>query len=104
MQDKHLASVKNKESLSQGINAEVDFCEALHKKSIEEVIELKIGRFFDQVAGFYPDNLHELFMKKMEKPLISQVLKRVGGKQVQAAEILGINRNTLRKKMKIYGL
>jgi Fis family transcriptional regulator len=40
----------------------------------------------------------------VEKPLLVQILRRVGGNQVQAAKILGINRNTLRKKIKQYGL
>jgi DNA-binding protein Fis len=43
-------------------------------------------------------------MSKVEKPLLVQILRRVGGNQVQAAKILGINRNTLRKKIKQYGL
>ncbi|NRA64342.1 MAG: hypothetical protein HRU19_07650 [Pseudobacteriovorax sp.] len=43
-------------------------------------------------------------MSKVEKPLLVQILRRVGGNQVQAAKILGINRNTLRKKIKHYGI
>jgi Fis family transcriptional regulator len=42
-------------------------------------------------------------MKKVEKPLLGQILRRTGGNQVHASKILGINRNTLRKKMKLYG-
>ena len=72
--------------------------------SIEDVVELKIARFLDQIGTFYPDNVHELILSKVEKPLLVQILRRVGGNQVQAAKILGINRNTLRKKMKIYGI
>ena len=67
-------------------------------------MELKIARFLDQIGTFYPDNVHELILSKVEKPLLVQILRRVGGNQVQAAKILGINRNTLRKKMKIYGI
>lgn len=78
--------------------------EQLDSYSIEDIIDLKIGRFFDQLGNYYPDNVYELIMSKVEKSLISQVLKRVGGNQVHTAKILGINRNTLRKKMKIYGL
>jgi Fis family transcriptional regulator len=40
----------------------------------------------------------------VEKPLIEVVLGRVGGNQTQAAELLGMNRNTLRKKIKVYGI
>ena len=45
------------------------------------------------------NNLHETVMKEVEKPLISIVLKEAGQNQSQAAKILGINRNTLRKKI-----
>lgn len=78
--------------------------EQLDAQSFECVVELKISRFLDQLGSYFPENLHALFMNKTEKPLIHQVLRRTGGNQVHAARILGINRNTLRKKMKIYSL
>ena len=77
---------------------------SLDRYSIEDVVELKISRFLDQIGSFFPEDVHELIMSKVEKPLLVQVLRRVGGNQVQAAKVLGINRNTLRKKMKLYGL
>jgi DNA-binding protein Fis len=76
----------------------------LDQFAIEDVVEFKISRFLDQIGTYYPENVHELIMTKIEKPLLSQILRRVGGNQVHASKILGINRNTLRKKMKIYGL
>jgi len=72
--------------------------------AIEDVVEFKISRFLDQIGTYFPENVHELIMTKVEKPLLAQVLRRVGGNQVHASKILGINRNTLRKKMKIYGI
>ena len=48
--------------------------------------------------------LYELVMGQVEKPLISMVLKKTDGNQSQAAEILGINRNTLRKKINEFTL
>ncbi len=77
---------------------------AIDSLAIEDIVEVKISRFFDQLGGFYPDNVYDLMLAKLEKPLLSQILRRVGGNQVQAAKILGINRNTLRKKLKIHGL
>ena len=81
-----------------------EFIERLEKFAIEDVVEVKISRFLDQVGCMQLDNMHELIMSKVEKPLILQILRRVGGNQVQAAKVLGINRNTLRKKIKVYGL
>ena len=76
----------------------------LDSHSMEHMVALKIRRFLDQVGAFYPENLYHLMMRKMEKPLITEVLKRTGGNQLQAAKILGINRLTLAKKIKLYNL
>lgn len=89
----------------RGIHIEdADLITRLDQYSIEDVVELKISRFFDQIGTFYPEDVYELLMSKVEKPLLIQILRRVGGNQVQAAKILGINRNTLRKKIKQYSL
>ena len=45
-----------------------------------------------------------MVVAEVEKPLLEVVLKRTGGNQLRAARILGINRNTLRKKLDLYGL
>ncbi|MEI8027273.1 MAG: helix-turn-helix domain-containing protein [Pseudomonadota bacterium] len=76
----------------------------LDSYSLESIVELKISRFLDQIGTYYPESLHALIMRKSEKPLLAQILRRTGGNQVHAARILGINRNTLRKKMKVYGI
>ncbi len=80
------------------------FATSLDNYSLEAVVDAKLTRFFDQIGSFYPENVHEIIMKKVEKPLVNQILRRVGGNQVHASRILGINRNTLRKKMKMYDL
>lgn len=80
-----------------------ELAKKLDTYSLESIVELKISRFLDQIGTYYPENLHSLIMKKTEKPLINQILRRTGGNQVHSARILGINRNTLRKKMKMYG-
>lgn len=82
---------------------EQDLAVRLDKHSLEAIVELKISRFLDQIGSYYPEDLHSLIMKKVEKPLLGQILRRTGGNQVHASKILGINRNTLRKKMKLYG-
>ena len=90
---------------SSAPRARVDLtlAQKLDKHSFESVVEAKISRFLDQIGTYYPENLYKLIMDKAEKPLLHQILKRTGGNQVHAAKILGINRNTLRKKMKFYG-
>ena len=80
-----------------------DLAGKLDSYSLEAIVEWKISRFLDQIGTYYPENMYDMIMKKVEKPLVKQILQRTGGNQVHAARILGINRNTLRKKMKFFG-
>ena len=61
-------------------------------------------RYFDDLNGEQPTNLHTFFINEVEKPFLKVVMQRVDGNQTRAADILGINRNTLRKKLKHYNL
>ncbi len=68
---------------------------------LEQAIEERIREFVRRLGSSIGDeeNLHELFLRQMEKPLIKVVMEAAGGNQIKAAGILGINRNTLRKKL-----
>ena len=112
VKDTHYLSPKaasNERDLSAGnseasaIMSDQDLARRLDSYSLESIVELKISRFLEQIGTYYPEDLHTLIMRKAEKPLLNQILRRTGGNQVHAARILGINRNTLRKKMKMYG-
>ena len=92
------------QTAESGMPISPDLAAQLDKYSLEAIVELKISRFLDQIGTYYPEDLHALIMRKVEKPLVGQILRRTGGNQVHASKILGINRNTLRKKMKIFGL
>lgn len=88
---------------SQPTAFDKELAKTLDCHSLESIVELKISRFLEQIGTYYPEALHATIMRKTEKPLLNQILRRTGGNQVHAARILGINRNTLRKKMKFYG-
>jgi Fis family transcriptional regulator len=54
--------------------------------------------------GHAPGHLYDLVMREVEEPLFRAVLDYSAGNQSRAADILGINRGTLRKKLKVYGI
>ena len=63
-----------------------------------------VESYFKDLDGEKPCAIHDMVIRNVEKPLIEMVLQRAKGNQTQAAEMLGLNRNTLRTKMKIYGI
>ncbi|MEO0975271.1 MAG: helix-turn-helix domain-containing protein, partial [Pseudomonadota bacterium] len=68
--------------------------------SLEDVTR-RIGEtYFRQLAGHDTTGVYELFVNQMERGLLSVVLEHTRGNQTRAAEILGINRGTLRKKLR----
>jgi len=81
--------------------AKADGATDLSTAPLEQIIEERIREFVRRLGNAIEDeeNLHELFLRQMEKPLLRIVLEATGGNQIQAAAILGINRNTLRKKL-----
>ena len=72
---------------------------AYAEMSLEDIIRLKLKEYFRQTAGVEPSDLYSLILERVERPLIELTLERTNGNQLQAASILGINRNTLRKKI-----
>jgi len=81
---------------------------AMPRQAVETVPALRSS--WDEVVGHElqalknQPNLYERLLEKLEKPLITKVLENCGGNQLKAAGVLGINRNTLHKKMKKLGL
>ena len=67
--------------------------------SLEALITQKLQSSLAQIDLQDMDNLYEMVLHQMERPLINIVLEKTRGNQVKAAEVLGINRNTLRKKI-----
>jgi two-component system, NtrC family, nitrogen regulation response regulator GlnG len=67
--------------------------------SLEDIVRVKLKEYFRQTGDVEPRDLHPLIMERVERPLIELTLERTHGNQLKAASILGINRNTLHKKI-----
>ena len=64
-----------------------------------------LKEYFKDLDGEDPCcGMYAMVINCVEKPLLEMVLEQVGGNQTRAAEMLGINRNTLRKKMQQHGI
>jgi Fis family transcriptional regulator len=66
--------------------------------------ERALSDYFTSLNGHRPARLYDLVLREVEEPLFRVVLDYAQGNQSRAADILGINRGTLRKKLKQFGL
>ncbi len=67
-------------------------------------VETVLDDYFQRLGGHSTIDLYVLIMGEVEKSLLEVVMREVGGNQTRAAEILGINRTTLRKKLRHHSL
>lgn len=66
---------------------------------LSDCVKRSLDRYFKDMDGEKPTSIYDMVLRNVEKPMIETVLVRAEGNQTLAAEMLGINRNTLRKKM-----
>ena len=71
---------------------------------LAQCVRVALERYFADLDGALPAALHELVVAQVEPPLLQFVLERTRGNQCEAARMLGINRNTLRKKLRLYNI
>ena len=71
----------------------------MSKKQIEECIRLSLDGYFKDLRGTEPDRMYDMMVRVIEKPLLEVVMEQAAQNQSRAAEWLGLNRNTLRKKL-----
>ncbi len=75
-----------------------------NNEHISQSVRLAMEQYFRDLDGEIPASIYDMVLACVEKPLIEVVLTHTQGNQTRAAELLGLNRNTLRKKMKSYDL
>ncbi len=68
---------------------------------LADAVKRSLERYFKDMDGERPTAIYDMVLKNVERPMIETVLGYAEGNQTLAAEMLGINRNTLRKKMQL---
>ena len=71
---------------------------------LNECVAHSLKEYFEHLDGHPTANLYNMLLAEVEAPLFKATLEHTNGNQSRAAEILGLNRGTLRKKLKTYGL
>ena len=89
---------KNTHPASDSVNG------TLNHRTLKESTETALQEYFKTLNGNAPNGLYKLVINEVELPLIEAVMTFTNKNQSQAAEILGINRSTLRKKLKLFEL
>ena len=74
------------------------------RNSLSASVKLSLVQYLNELGDTNPGNLYDMVLQQVEQPLLEIVLDHVDGNQSKAAECLGINRGTLRKKLKAYQL
>jgi Fis family transcriptional regulator, factor for inversion stimulation protein len=73
-------------------------------KPLDECVRDSLDAYFKDLGGETPHSLHGMLVNLVEKPLLEVVMARCDGNQSRAADWLGINRNTLRRKLEHHNL
>mgnify|MGYP000870843230 FL=1 len=71
----------------------------MSKKLIEDCVRTSLESYFRDLRGTEPGGMHEMLVRAVEKPLLEVVMAQADHNQSKAAQWLGLNRNTLRKKL-----
>lgn len=71
----------------------------MSNQPIEDCVRHNLENYFDDIDGLEPSGMHHMLIRSVEKPLLQLVMERTGNNQSKAAQWLGLNRNTLHKKL-----
>jgi Fis family transcriptional regulator len=72
--------------------------------SLRNAVTASLDTYFEQMDGQLPSDLYAMVINEVEGPLLAYVMEQVNHNQCKAAEMLGLNRGTLRKKLKFHQL
>jgi len=76
----------------------------VHELAIDEIVREKVSQFYTKLGRHEVEGVYKAVIDNVERPLVEQTLAHVRGNQLKAARILGINRNTLSRKLRAYNI
>jgi Fis family transcriptional regulator len=76
----------------------------MSSSDLSDCVRRTLNRYFRDLDGERPCAIYDMVLADVEKPMLEVVMKQADGNQTVAAELLGINRNTLRRKLTEHGL
>jgi Fis family transcriptional regulator len=76
----------------------------MSSSDLTDCVRRTLNRYFRDLDGERPCAVYDMVLASVEKPMLEVVMRQAGGNQTIAADILGINRNTLRRKLSEHGL
>lgn len=71
---------------------------------LSHAVKHSIRRYLYELEGTQPSDMYDMVLRQIEQPLLEAILEHTKGNQSKAAEYLGLNRGTLRKKLRQYDL
>ena len=74
----------------------------MSKANLSNDIDTLLDQYFKDLSGENPNGVYDMVIQSVEKPLLLYIMNLAEGNQSNAANILGLNRNTLRKKLKLH--
>ena len=77
---------------------------SVDENELSVCVKKVLNQYFKDLDGELAANVYDMVMNCVERPVLQIVLNKAGNNQSRAADILGINRNTLRKKMQMHGI
>jgi Fis family transcriptional regulator, factor for inversion stimulation protein len=75
-----------------------------HGDSLRDAVTVAVGHYLKELDGQMPTDVYPMVLAEMEEPLLAQIMAYTRNNQTKASIMLGLNRGTLRKKLKQYKL
>jgi len=94
----------NTEFSMQEIEKVLEFEPQAKNQGLAESVKNHMLRYFRDLDGHEPAHLYQLVLQEIERPLLESVMEYTRGNQSKASVVLGLNRGTLRKKLKQYAI